>query len=81
MRFERDSYGGSDVLEGTQLAYERTFDAAGGFDESLPGSEYWDLVLGMGGLGSRMRIAAEIRHDEGKVHYYLDPCSKQTYYA
>jgi hypothetical protein len=80
MRFERDSYGGSDVLEGTQLAYQRAFDAAGGFDESLPGSEDRDFVLGMGGLGSGVRIAAEILHDEGKVRY-LDPCSKKAYYA
>jgi hypothetical protein len=80
IRFERDSYGGSDVVEGTQLAYERAFDAAGGFDESLTGSEDRDLVLGMGGLGSRVRIAAEILHDEAKVRY-LDPCSKKAYYA
>jgi hypothetical protein len=39
MRFERDSYVGSDVLEVTPLFARGVFDAAGGFGVSLTGSD------------------------------------------
>ena len=78
--FERSFYDGSDDIEAARFFSRAAFEAAGGFDEQLTGTEDWDLSDRMRAVGPLVRIEAAICHDEGHVRY-LDACRKKAYYA
>ena len=46
----------------------------------MTGAEDWDLGLRTIGEGTRVRIAANIIHEEGRVRYF-NLCLKKAYYA
>jgi arabinofuranan 3-O-arabinosyltransferase len=66
---ERSCYIGDDTIEAARFFTRAAFDAAGGFDESIPaGPEDWDIHERVRGEGVRVgRTAARIWHDEGRL--------------
>jgi glycosyltransferase involved in cell wall biosynthesis len=78
--YERTFYEGSDAIEAPRFFPRIDFDAVGGFDEALTGTEDWDLGMRITTQGHQQRIAPVILHCEGRVRY-LDACRKKAYYA
>lgn len=79
--FERSFYDGSNTVEAARFFRADAFQAAGGFDETLPpGPEDWDLTNRVRATGAVARIDAWIDHDEGEPTY-LELCRKKAYYA
>jgi GT2 family glycosyltransferase len=78
--YERSFYVGDDRVEAPRFFPSHVFSSVGGFDEAMTGAEDWDLGLRTAVLGPRVRIDAEILHDEGQVRYF-NICLKKAYYA
>jgi glycosyltransferase involved in cell wall biosynthesis len=78
--YERSFYAGSDTIEAPRFFPRAVFEAVGGFDEAMTGAEDWDLGLRTIKSGPRVRIAAKIVHEEGRVNYF-NICRKKAYYA
>ena len=78
--YERSFYEGSDYIEAPRFFPRSVFEKVGGFDEAMTGAEDWDLGLRTIGEGTRVRITANIIHEEGRVRY-LNICGKKAYYA
>jgi glycosyltransferase involved in cell wall biosynthesis len=78
--YERNFYDGNTNIEAPRFFPSLVFMNSGGFDESMTGAEDWDLGLRTAASGPRVRIQAEIVHDEGRVRYF-NTCWKKAYYA
>jgi len=78
--FERSFYNGHDMIEAARFYRSEVFDQLGGFDEDLTGPEDWDLTIRARELGSVVRTAGWIEHDEGRVQY-LGACRRKANYA
>ncbi len=78
-RFERSFYDGT-VIDAVRFVRRRDFDAIGGFDESLTGTEDWDIDIRMRDHGPVAVAPCELYHNEGHFHLptYL---KKKSYYA
>lgn len=79
--FERSFYVGSDGVEAARFFRRETFDAVGGFDETLPpGPEDWDLTVRVRSVSPVTRIDSWIDHDEG-APTLIGLWRKKSYYA
>jgi glycosyltransferase involved in cell wall biosynthesis len=78
-RFERSFYDGT-VIDAVRFVRRRDFDEIGGFDESLTGTEDWDIDIRMRSHGPVAVAPCELYHNEGHFHLptYL---TKKAYYA
>ncbi len=64
---ERKCYVGDDTIEAVRFFARGSFDAVGGYDETLTAAEDWDLSQRVARTGSVGRIAAYITHLEGRL--------------
>jgi glycosyltransferase involved in cell wall biosynthesis len=78
--YERSFYEGSNSIEAPRFFLRSVFEKVGGFDEAMTGAEDWDLGLRTISEGPRVRIMANIVHEEGRVRYF-NLCLKKAYYA
>lgn len=78
-RFERSFYDGT-VIDAVRFVRRSDFDAIGGFDESLTGTEDWDIDIRMRNHGPVAVAPCELFHNEG--HFDLPTyLKKKSYYA
>ena len=77
---EKTYYLGVGWMEAARFFRRSDALAAGGYDESLVSTEDWDLSERMALRGTISRVAATIRHDEGRTSF-LRLLRKKAYYA
>ena len=78
-RFERSFYDGT-VVDAVRFVRREAFDAVGGFDLTLTGTEDWDFDMKMRRHGKVAGAASELQHNEDgfKLGKYL---GKKSYYV
>ena len=78
--FERAFYVGDPNIEAARFFNRDVFVHLGGFDETLTGSEDWDLDRRARALGALGRTTSQIEHLEDGLTF-REACRKKAYYA
>ena len=79
-QLERSFYQGVPWMEAARFFDRETFNAIGGYDETLVSGEDWDVSQRVAVLGKITRISKIIHHNEGKLRLGRT-LSKKRYYA
>ena len=79
-KLEKSFYVGVDWMEGARFFRKKSFEEAGGYDESMVSGEDWDLSQRIGKDGRIGRVSELIHHNEGKVRL-AGTVAKKFYYA
>lgn len=79
-QLERSFYVGVDWIEAARFYDKETYQAVGGYDETLVSGEDWDLSRRIGTEGDIGRISAFIYHNEGHINLWKT-LKKKYYYA
>lgn len=77
---ERSCYVGDDTIEAARFFDRGVFEQVGGYDQSISGTEDWDLSQRIRGERRVAHISAVIKHNEGRLSLW-DTMRKKYYYA
>lgn len=78
-RVERACYEGVPWMEAARAFRRDAFERAGGYDETMDAGEDWDLSARVASFGPIARVAARVRHDEGRLTLWRAVSKKWAY--
>jgi len=79
-QLERSYYHNNDAIEAARFFAKATYEAVGGYDQTMVSGEDWDLSARIRATGPIERVTSGIRHNEGKLRLFKT-LRKKFYYA